>query len=85
MTSNTFAERTTARLRAILGAQRITITDFAKQLGVNRTYVSTRLNDNVALSTSDLQLFSTALGYSPEEIISENFRLHEPSVTPAER
>jgi len=77
MTTNHFAARTTARIRAILAAKKLTVTGFAKILGVDRKYVDTRINDRVELPTRDLARFSKALGYKPEELIAEDFRLHE--------
>lgn len=76
MTQSTLTDRISSNVRAVLAANHITMTDLAKRIGKRSTYVITRLNGIVEISTNDLQAFATELGYTPEELVSEPFTLH---------
>ena len=78
MTINPFNDRTAYRLRAIIGAKKINLSEMGRAVGKSRVYISQRLNCGVAISTGDLELFGNYLGYTPEELVSEHFQLHEP-------
>lgn len=75
MTLNHTAQRTSARLRALLAANHMTHAELARKLGVAPTYITTRLNDRVEIGVGDLERFSKPLGYTAQEILAENFTL----------
>ena len=76
MPTPTLTKQISAHIRAILAAEHITMTELARRLGKKNTYVTTRLNNIVDISATDIQLFAEQLGYTPEELISEPFTLH---------
>lgn len=77
-----FNSRTATRLRAIIGAQRINLTRMAEQTGKTRGYIDTRLRCITPLTMDDLDLFSDYLGYTPDELIAEQFILHDKPTKP---
>ena len=56
-------------VRAAMGRRAVRAAELARRLGRSQTWVSQRLNGNVALDTDDLEAVSAALGVSPQQLL----------------
>jgi transcriptional regulator with XRE-family HTH domain len=57
------------RLRSILREQRWSNREAARTLGLNHTYVGSRVNGEVDLTVADIQAFAGILGLEPDALL----------------
>lgn len=75
MVTSELEERFTQRARAILAAQGITISEYAAKTGQSFDMASKRLNNKAKISITDLSNFAALTGYSPTELLDDEFVL----------
>lgn len=68
--------RTAERVRAVMAAQKLTVADYAKQTDQSADMVSRRVNGKVEFTLSDIEEFADITGYSPLELLGDQFILH---------
>lgn len=73
-----FNRRTAARLRAIINAQRVNLNDMADKTGTTRGYIDVRLRLLTPINLTDLKSFGNYLGYTPDELLADDFTLRVP-------
>lgn len=69
-------KRFTDRARAVLAAQSISVTEYAKRTGQTFDMASKRLNGVAKVSITDLDNFAKLTGYKPCELLEDEFVLH---------
>lgn len=69
-----FRELLAAEVRAHLARQRLSNRKFARMLGLQPTWVDRRLNGTTPMTADDIDLFASALGLTPEQLMAGAFR-----------
>ena len=72
----TLNARTAERIRAVMAVQRISVADYARQMNRSVDMASRLVNDKVEFTLSDLENFSDLTGYTPMELLDDQFVLH---------
>lgn len=81
MTSN-LNDMVASRIRAILSSRHLTFADYANQIGMGLGAICRRLNGDVPITLTDLAEFAKSTGYTPAELVADEFVLKQ-SPSPA--
>lgn len=76
MAVSALEKRFTDRARAVLAAQGISVSEYAARTGQSFDMASRRLNGRAKVSITDLAHFAEVTGYSPTELLDDEFTLH---------
>lgn len=69
-------EKAAARIRAVMAAEKISVSDYAARTNQSVDVVSSRINGRVELSLGDIETFAKLTGYKPSDFLSEQFILN---------
>lgn len=64
-----------ARVRAVMASQKLTVAAVSESLGYSRDAMSKRLSGKVDFSLTDIDRFAKSAGYSPSDLVSEQFAM----------
>jgi transcriptional regulator with XRE-family HTH domain len=73
--SNKLSETVAARIRAVMAARQLGLSDISEFLNMSSDAVSRRLNGKVEFSLSEIEKFAFATGYSPSDFLASSFSL----------
>lgn len=76
MSTNTSLQQTVAaRVRAVMAARKLDLTDVSGPLGISTNALSRRLNGRVSFSIAEIEKLAHILGYSPSDFLAASFTI----------
>ena len=75
MKKETLNDKVASRIRAVMGAERISVADYAKALGQSQDMPSRRVNGIVELKLGEIECFAKLAGYDYHDFFDDVFSL----------
>lgn len=76
-TKKGLSSKVAARVRAVMGAQKITITTLANVLGQSQDMASRRVNGDVDFKLGEIEAIANLTGYNPADFLANEFKVKE--------
>lgn len=73
--TKTLNDTVAARIRAVMGAKKISVADYAKALGQSQDMTSRRINGSVELKLGEIECFAKLAGYSYRDFFNDTFEI----------